>query len=143
MIGTVCYRSRTEFDDRFDWNLHDYGDKGDRFEVEEYLEYQGNKFAGYYDPNCYLTLSYCMDRMNLGFGFDSFEEGVLRIPNKDIMLLSYDTDYLIPPNEPSRLAAILGTRKNSQVYYEMLHSNFGHDTFLIQNEIKQLAYRLK
>eukprot|EP01084_Bolivina_argentea_P111744 199317_1 len=86
MIGTICYRSRTEFDDRFDWNLKEDGE--DRFDVENYLEHQGKKFAEYYDCNCYLTLSYCMDRMNLGFGFDSFDEGVLRIPNdKDVMLL--------------------------------------------------------
>ena len=144
LIGTICYRSRTEFDDRFDWNLKDFDDgKGDRFEVENYLEYQGNKFAGYYDANCYLTLSQCMDRMNLGFGFNTFEEGVNRIPdNKEILLLSYNTDYLIPPTELERLSAILGARKNSKVYYECLLSKFGHDTFLIKNEMKQIGYRL-
>merc|ERR1712003_475004 len=41
MIGTICYRSREEFDDRFDWNLRD----DDRFEVDDYLDHQGNKFA--------------------------------------------------------------------------------------------------
>jgi len=143
MIGTICYRSRTEFDDRFDWNLKHYND-GDRFEVENYLEYQGNKFAGYYDANCYLTLSYNMDRMNLGFGYDSYADGVNRIPvDKEIMLLAYDTDYLIPATEMQHLSAILGSRPNSKVYYETMHSKYGHDTFLIPNEMKQLDYRIR
>ena len=145
MIGTICYRSRLEFDDRFDWNLTDKMDgKGARFEVERYLEHQGNKFAGSYDANCYLTLSQCMDRMNLGLGFKSFEEGVLRIPSeKEVMLLSYNTDYLIPPNETQRLSAILGSRSDSKVYYECLHSIHGHDSFMVEKETKQLDYRLR
>eukprot|EP00484_Ammonia_sp_Unknown_P020338 CAMPEP_0197041584 /NCGR_PEP_ID=MMETSP1384-20130603/18109_1 /TAXON_ID=29189 /ORGANISM="Ammonia sp." /LENGTH=434 /DNA_ID=CAMNT_0042472537 /DNA_START=24 /DNA_END=1328 /DNA_ORIENTATION=- len=145
MIGTICYRSRTEFDDRFDWHLkkNDEG-KRDRFEVEEYLEYQGNKFAGYYDANCYLALSYNMDRMNLGYGFNDYAEGVSRIPiEKEIMLLSYNTDYLIPASELEQLSAILGSRSNSKVYYENLQSVYGHDTFLISNEMKQIDYRLR
>ena len=85
-----------------------------------------------------------MDRMNLGLGFASFEEGVLRIPSeKEVMLLSYNTDYLIPPNEMERLSAILGSRRDSRVYYECLHSIHGHDSFMVEKETKQLDYRLR
>ena len=67
-----------------------------------------------------------------------------RIPNdKDIMLLSYDTDYLIPAAELQRLSSILGAKQNSKVYYENLHSMYGHDTFLISHEMKQLDYRIR
>lgn len=145
MIGMICYRSRQEFDERFKWDINPLTDK---FEIEDYLHYQGNKFARYYDPNCYLTLSNCMDRMNLSIenedGSTSFEDGVLRIPNdKEIMLISYDTDYLIPPNELEKIGVILGSREESLVYYEMMRTKYGHDSFLISQESNQLNYRLK
>merc|ERR1712154_422431 len=120
------------------------GTEEDGFEVERYLEHQGEKFAELYDADCYLLLSECMDRMNLGRGFASFEEGVLRIPKeKEIMLLAYDSDNLIPPSEMQRLSSILGARQSSKVHFECLHSIQGHDTFLIQKHQKQLHYRLK
>ncbi|KAJ8507032.1 hypothetical protein ON010_g19012 [Phytophthora cinnamomi] len=68
----TCYRSREEFDARFDWNptgpMHF---KTATFEVESYMDYQANKFARLFDPNCYLLLSKAMDLTNLGRPADS------------------------------------------------------------------------
>lgn len=61
-IGTISYRSRQEFDHRFNWTP----DKHHRFEVEQYLDHAAQSFQTRYDANCYLLLSRCMDLMNLG-----------------------------------------------------------------------------
>jgi homoserine O-acetyltransferase len=61
-IGTIAYRSRQEFDHRFNWTP----DQQYRFEVESYLDRAAHSFQGRYDANCYLLLSRCMDLMNLG-----------------------------------------------------------------------------
>jgi homoserine O-acetyltransferase len=131
MIGMICYRSRAEFDDRFEWGSD---------QVEHYLRYHGDAFARHYDYKCYLVLSKCMDMMNIGRG-TTYAEGAQRIPvDKEIMLLGYDTDYLIPPSELQTLAAVLGTRPKSRVYFEKLQSKYGHDAFMIDQ--KQVAYRI-
>ena len=115
-FGTLCYRSRSEFDARFSWDAppdidawdndaetraeaeaevqaeagtgegdekegdegmtntqtsrsstrNSSGDHGrNKFDVERYLDHQAAKFEGAYDPNCYMTLSEAMDRMDL------------------------------------------------------------------------------
>ena len=88
-IGMICYRSREEFDQRFDWSIEREAAKslgasesiltGAAMEVEKYMNYMGEKFAvARYDPCCYLLQSRSMDLMDVGFG-SSFSEGVLRI----------------------------------------------------------------
>lgn len=142
MIGTVAYRSRLEFDSRFDW----FPDATTgQFEVERYLERQADKFTAMvsYDADCYLLLSEAMDRMNIGFAKKNFEEGASRIPvDKQVMLLSYSTDVLTPPQDLERLASSLGQR-GVKVYYESINSLLGHDTFLAPGEAQPLVFRLK
>ena len=85
----ICYRSREEFDQRFDWGIakeaaESLGSSrsimtGPVLEVEKYMSYMGEKFAvARYDPCSYLLQSRSMDLMDVGFG-SSFLDGVLRI----------------------------------------------------------------
>lgn len=56
-MGIIAYRSRVEFDNRFDWR---YAVDDDSFEVQAYLDAQARKFvdgSSSFDPNCYLVLS--------------------------------------------------------------------------------------
>ena len=72
-FGTLCYRSRSEFDTRFSWEApadaasasESTNPSSTQFEVERYLDHQADKFQGAYDPNCYMVLSEAMDRMDL------------------------------------------------------------------------------
>jgi homoserine O-acetyltransferase len=127
-MGTIWYRSREEFDERFSWTANN----NKEFEVEHYLAYQATKFKTKFDANCYLTLSLSMDLMNLGEGFSSFEEGCLRF-SRDLqfMLLPFKSDALIPPTEMFRLSRVMAAQGNP-VHCEALESTFGHDAFLIE-----------
>ena len=61
-LGMTSYRSREEFDARFDWKPTGPPHYSDlTFDVESYMDYQGEKFARVYDPNCYLLLSRAAD----------------------------------------------------------------------------------
>jgi len=125
-FGTICYRSREEFDMRFDWAP----DRSSDFEIERYLHHAAEKFKDLYDANCYLLLSKCMDLMDIGAGCESYKQGVSRIPShKHVMLLSYKQDSLIPAREMAQLAGCLGAQ-GTQVHYEELSSLYGHDAFL-------------
>jgi homoserine O-acetyltransferase/O-succinyltransferase len=98
-LGMMCYRSREEFDARFDWNpvgVEHF--KSSTFEVEAYMEYQANKFARSYDPNCYLLLSKAMDLTNVGRGYTNLAEGVGRI-TADSMIIGVKQDLLVPIQE--------------------------------------------
>ncbi|GMI12684.1 hypothetical protein TrLO_g4174 [Triparma laevis f. longispina] len=81
MMGMMWYRSREEFDRRFEWGVKEElvdkqiekansGDKntipGASTEVQSYLDYQAAKFSNNFDANCYLLLSRAMDTFDLG-----------------------------------------------------------------------------
>lgn len=128
-LGMICYRSRDEFNQRFVWNPEGpYTASALTFEVERYLNYHGERFASAYDANCYLLLSRCMDLMDLGAGFGSYAEGVLRI-RCSALIIGVDRDMLIPPSEQQHLAHLLESH-GRDVHFEILPSIYGHDAFL-------------
>jgi homoserine O-acetyltransferase len=107
-FGTIFYRSREEFDSRFNWSPQ--GDchftSEDTWEVEDYLTYAGSKIVRRYDPNAYLLLSKCMDLQDLGDGFDgrsTYAEGAGRI-RALTLLIGVTQDALIPAAELEMLA---------------------------------------
>ncbi|KAI9905348.1 hypothetical protein PsorP6_013566 [Peronosclerospora sorghi] len=125
-LGMTCYRSREEFDARFDWNptgpMHF---KTATFEVESYMEYQANKFARSFDPNCYLLLSKAMDLANLGRHSLSLAEGTSRIKT-DTLIIGIKQDLLIPIEEQRNLVSILQSYGQNAQLVEV-DSKFGHD----------------
>jgi len=98
------------------------------FEVEKYLAAQAARFSGHYDANCYLTLSRCMDLMDLGRGFATYSEGVSRIKTPTL-LFAFEKDMLIPVEEAAHLARLLSLQ-GTEVQFETHPSTFGHDAFL-------------
>jgi len=128
-LGTLCYRSRDEFNKRFDWNPEPpFSPQHLTFEVEKYLAAHAARFNTHYDANCYLLLSRCMDLMDLGRGFPNFAEGVKRITAKTY-LIGFEKDMLIPIQETEQLAYLMGAHGN-EVLFESHPSIFGHDSFL-------------
>ncbi len=128
-LGTITYRSRDEFNQRFDWNPdrpRSYEDLA--FEVEQYLAHQANRFAHRYDANCYLMLSRCMDMMDLGSGQPNYADGALRIKAR-ALILGVDRDMLIPVTEQQHISHLLESH-GRKVRFEVLSSVYGHDAFL-------------
>ncbi|KAF1779316.1 Alpha/Beta hydrolase fold [Phytophthora cactorum] len=115
-----------EFDARFDWNptgpMHF---KTATFEVESYMDYQANKFARLYDPNCYLLLSKAMDLTNLGrnaLNLAGYEPHLVRHPGH-----RHQQDLLIPIQEQRNLVNILQSYGHNAQLVEV-DSKFGHDS---------------
>ncbi|HYC76382.1 MAG TPA: homoserine O-acetyltransferase [Planctomycetota bacterium] len=132
-IGTILYRSRDEFNQRFSWDpIGPLGPAAKAFEVEQYLAAQADRFATRFDPNCYLTLSRCMDLMDLGQGCRSLKEGVLRIKARGL-IVGVDRDALIPIDEQEAVFKTLRAAERD-VRFERLSSVFGHDAFLKEFE---------
>jgi homoserine O-acetyltransferase/O-succinyltransferase len=128
-IGTILYRSRDEFNARFNHlPVGPLGPADVSFEVESYLNAHGARFSGRFDANCYLLLSRCMDLMDLGRGQPSLEDGIRRIRAKGLVI-GVDRDALVPIDEQRFVAQVLRDA-GRDVRFEELSSVFGHDAFL-------------
>lgn len=130
-IGTITYRSDVEWTNRFGraWQSGDLFDFAGRFEIESYLQHQGEKYPRSYDANSYLYLSRAMDLHDLGRGRGGLVEGVRRIRSR-ALLIGVTTDVLIPVFEIDELAdAFVQTGNPARLH--VLDIETGHDSFLI------------
>jgi homoserine O-acetyltransferase len=124
IIAMCTYRSRESFALRFERRARADG----RFEVEGYLQYQGEKLAERFDANAYLTLTRAMDTHDVARGRGAYAE-VLRSVRLPALIVAIDSDVLYPPIEQQELARLLpGAR------LAWLNSPHGHDAFLIEGE---------
>jgi homoserine O-acetyltransferase/O-succinyltransferase len=129
-IGMITYRSAEEFEMRYGRQMRDprpHFLEG-KFEVQSYLDHQGNKFAGRFDPNTYLLFSRAMDLYDLSQGYSSLEEAVGRMRARTL-LLAVDSDILCPLYQVEELHAAI-SRTSGVSELSVIHSVHGHDSFL-------------
>ena len=70
-IAQIHYRSDISLENRFGRSAVDRFDRftlWDRFQVESYLDYHGQKLARRFDANSYLVLNKTMDLHDVGRG---------------------------------------------------------------------------
>ncbi len=119
-VATISYRSAAEFDARFAREKN-----GPTFEVEQYLEHQGDKIAERFSPYSYLTLTRAMELYDL-----SERRGPLETVASSIcceaFFVGISSDMLYHPNEIEQFASLF---PNSR--YQTLHASHGHDSFLV------------
>ncbi|OQR94232.1 homoserine O-acetyltransferase [Thraustotheca clavata] len=125
-LGMTCYRSREEFDTRFDWQPSGPTHfKELTFDVESYMDYQASKFARIFDPNCYLLLSKAMDLTDLGRGYQNLAEGVGRI-KAETLVIGVKQDLLVPLTEQKTIVDILESY-DTPATLSVIDSKYGHD----------------
>ncbi len=135
-LGTLFYRSRTEFNQRFAWQPIRQPQRGAiNFEVESYLDYQGLKAVGKFDLDAYSTLSLAMDLHDVWKGNSSREETLAPV-SAEFLTVSAEEDHLIPMDEQEELHQLL-LSNGKQSHWRVLKSNVGHDSFLV--EIKKVS----
>ena len=130
----MTYRSGPEWNQRFARNkLNDENKPIDlcpTFEIENYLNYQGEMFSLKYDPNSLLYLSKAMDLFDISEGFASNTDALSRI-KCPAMIMGCQTDILFPVRQQRNLAKWLKEGGNQSVTYFEMDSMYGHDTFLL------------
>ncbi len=100
-----------------------------QFEIDSYFEHQGKKFAALYDANSYIRVQAAMDEMDLEEQYGNLQSAFARWRGRTL-LVSFDTDWLFPPAESERVAAVMRSL-GTPVQHELIVSANGHDTFLI------------
>ena len=137
-LGMITYRSAEEWAERFGRERAQSAAPVDHpfgldFEVESYLEAQAAKFAGRFDPNCYLYLSRAMDLFDVADHGGSLESGFGRVRLERAMVIGVETDFLFPVEQQEQIALEL-KKHVKDVRFHRLASIQGHDAFLVDME---------
>lgn len=103
-----------------------------QFEIERYLEYNGNSFVERFDPNAFLYLAKALDLYDVAWNFSSPDEALERL-NCPSLWFAFSSDWLYRPEETEAVVAILA-RQNKPVDYHCIASDYGHDSFLVEPE---------
>ena len=135
-MALLNYRSPTELNDRFErsWQskVSPLGDSG-RFAVESYLDFHGNKFTRRFDANSYVLLVQAMNSHDVGRDRGGVTAALSRVTAKSLVL-GIDSDRLMPVPDQVAIASGLPTTID-EGRAVVIHSDFGHDAFLIEDAI--------
>jgi len=129
MISQITFRSDDVFTDRFGREVVEPVEGyalWQRFQVERYLEYHGDKLARRFDANAYLLLTKAMDLHDIGRGRGGVEVAAKRI-TAPALVMGVNSDVLYPPYQQREIAAALARSE-----YVEVDSPHGHDGFLIE-----------
>jgi homoserine O-acetyltransferase len=133
MLGHITYLSDDQMGEKFGRGLRNenlsYGFEVD-FEVESYLHYQGDKFAGYFDANTYLLMTRALDYFDPAREENGNLTAMLARAKSDFLVVSFTTDWRFAPARSREIvSALLASER--QVSYAEIDLNFGHDSFLL------------
>ena len=135
MVAQVTFRSDNVFTDRFGREVADRAAVGEqvglwqRFEVERYLDYHGDKLVQRFDANSYLVIGKAMDLHDVARGRSGVQSAMARIAAPSLVM-GISSDVLYPVYQQQQihqLIAATGTRAD----YVEVDSPHGHDAFLI------------
>ncbi|HEX9258466.1 MAG TPA: homoserine O-acetyltransferase, partial [Acidimicrobiales bacterium] len=110
MVAQITFRSDDVFTDRFGREMadrdHDGFELWQRFEVERYLDYHGEKLVRRFDANSYLLLGKAMDLHDVGRGRGGLERAMARI-KVPTMTMGIWSDVLYPSYQQKQICALL------------------------------------
>jgi homoserine O-acetyltransferase len=139
MIGMISYRSPEEFEDRFgrqrEQPENDRLDFENRFEVEKYLQHQGQKLVDCFDANTYICISRAMDLHDVGHARGGVESALSRISAK-VLCIGFDSDLRYPVSDQKEIVKHVPDGQ-----YVELTSLHGHDAFLIEYEKQNVVIK--
>jgi homoserine O-acetyltransferase len=137
MMGMITYQSaesmRRKFDRaRVEAGAENYYRPASRFQVENYLHYQGESLVRRFDANSYLVLSRAMDLHDLAQGRESMAAALAQIaPQTRVLAVGISSDLLFPTDLQHAIVAAVRAAGRAATYAE-IESPWGHDAFLIE-----------
>jgi homoserine O-acetyltransferase len=137
MVGHITYLSDKSMEEKFGRRLQereDYSfDFSRNFQVESYLEYQGQRFVERFDANSYLYISRAMDYFDLSLKGKGDLTKTFADAAATFLILSFSSDWLFPTEASKEIVTAL-RNCNLEVSYCDIESAYGHDAFLLETE---------
>jgi homoserine O-acetyltransferase len=150
MIGHVTYLCEDAMQNKFSRRFQDK-DKPDfdfniDFEVESYLEHQGQTFVERFDANSYLYITKAVDLYDAAEKHGTLEKAFENVGAK-FLIMSFTSDWLFPTSQAKEVVNAL-VKVHKDVSFFELESPCGHDAFLLEFEtqtkiIKSFLNKLK
>ncbi|GAB1391960.1 homoserine O-acetyltransferase [Rhodocyclaceae bacterium] len=135
MLGHITYLSDDQMAEKFGRKRRpsagSYG-FGVEFEIESYLHYQGDKFAGYFDANTYLLMTKALDYFDPADAFGGDLATALGRAKAKFFVASFTTDWRFSPARSREIVNAL-VRNHQPVSYAEITSPHGHDAFLMDD----------
>ncbi len=135
MLGHITYLSDDAMADKFGRQLRaeklNYSYEVE-FQIESYLRYQGDKFAGLFDANTYLLMTKALDYFDPSQDFGGDMNKAFARAKADFLVVSFTTDWRFSPKRSREIVqTLLHNRRN--VSYAEITSTHGHDSFLMEH----------
>ncbi len=135
MVGHITYLSDSQMGEKFGRQLrkgeHQFSYDVD-FEIESYLRYQGDKFAGFFDANTYLITTKALDYFDPAFDYDGDLGAALARAKAEFFVASFSTDWRFSPSRSREIVFALMKNRRRVVYAE-IDCDAGHDSFLLDD----------
>ncbi len=138
MIGHITYLSDESMRLKFGRKLQNRSalsfEFGAEFQVESYLQYQGNKFIERFDANSFLYITKAADYFDLArqYGSGSLVKAFSRCRAK-FLVVSYTSDWLYPTYQSREMVKAM-KKSNLDVSFCEIDAKWGHDAFLLPSE---------
>jgi homoserine O-acetyltransferase/O-succinyltransferase len=135
MIGHITYLSDDTMAAKFGRLLKnaDYSFSFDvEFEIESYLRYQAEKFAGYFDANTYLLITRALDYFDPARDHGGDLAKALAAARCGFFIASFTTDWRFPPTRSHEIVKALLANQVPVTYTEV-NAPHGHDAFLLDD----------
>jgi homoserine O-acetyltransferase len=133
MLGHITYLSDDAMGEKFGRKLRDGHIKFSfdvEFEMESYLRYQGDKFAGEFDANTYLRMTRALDYFDPAAEHGGDLTKALSQVTADFLVLSFTSDWRFSPARSREIVKALLDNERSVSYAEVT-ADHGHDAFLM------------
>lgn len=103
------------------------------FEMESYLRYQGDKFAGEFDANTYLRMTRALDYFDPAAEFGGDLSAALKRAKADFLVVSFTSDWRFSPARSREIVKALLDNELAVTYAELTAAH-GHDAFLMPDK---------
>ena len=138
MIGHITYLCEEAMYNKFGRKLQDkdqYDFNFDiDFQVESYLQHQGQIFVDRFDANSYLYITKAVDYFDLADKYGSLTNA-FKNSNAKYLIISFDSDWLFPSRQSKEIVnALMNLGKD--VSYCEIESPCGHDAFLLEYDVQ-------
>ena len=135
MLGHITYLSDDVMGAKFGRKLTNkkigYNLKTE-FEIESYLNYQGDKFAKEFDANTYLRMTKALDYFDPGNGKTKQLSKVFKKIKAKFLVISFSSDWRFTSERSKNIVKSL-LDNNVEVSYAEIAAASGHDAFLMSD----------